>query len=73
MKEEPSPSPHFLRGRATSSPPQFGHTLPIDVAHDSQNVHSYVQMNARPVSGVAAWQLSHSARISNAIAPLRAS
>jgi len=40
----------------------------IDAAHDSQNVHSYVQMNARPFSGVAAWHFSHSARISRAIA-----
>jgi hypothetical protein len=32
----------------------LGHTLFIDVAHASQNVHSYVQMNAAPVAGVAA-------------------
>jgi hypothetical protein len=47
-------SHHFLRGRATSSPPQFGHTPFIDAVHDSQNVHSYEQTNARPSSGVAA-------------------
>ena len=45
---------HFLGGRRTSSPPQLGHTLFIDVAHASQNVHSYVQMNAAPVAGVPA-------------------
>jgi hypothetical protein len=45
---------HRRRGRGTSSPPQLGHTLFIDVAHASQNVHSYVQMNAAPVAGVAA-------------------
>ncbi|HEY8794716.1 MAG TPA: hypothetical protein VIM15_07170 [Gemmatimonadaceae bacterium] len=45
---------HRRRGRGTSSPPQLGHTLFIDVAHVSQNVHSYVQMYARPVAGVAA-------------------
>jgi hypothetical protein len=32
------------RGRRTSSPPQFGHTAVIAVAHVEQNVHSYEQM-----------------------------
>src|SRR5688572_3112179 len=40
------------RGRATSSPPQFGH-LPFStvVTHDAQNVHSNEQMSASLDSG----------------------
>jgi hypothetical protein len=41
-----------LRGRATSSPPQFGH-LPANTvsAHETQNVHSKEQILASPESG----------------------
>ena len=31
---------YFLRGRATSSPPQFGQIESISFAHLEQNVHS---------------------------------
>jgi hypothetical protein len=37
-------------GRATSSPPQFGHTEDISSAHATQNVHSKLQMRASAVS-----------------------
>jgi len=68
VSQRPKRAPHhFLLGRGTSSPPQFGQTPLIDVAHDSQNVHSNEQTNARPFAGVAAWHVSHSARISSAI------
>lgn len=40
------------RGRATSSPPQFGHTpFRTFVAQAAQNVHSNEQMRASPASG----------------------
>ena len=40
------------RGRATSSPPQFGHLPPSTPSlHERQNVHSKEQMNASPESG----------------------
>jgi hypothetical protein len=58
---------HFLRGRATSSPPQFGQTPLMAEVHDSQNVHSNEQTNARPFAGVAARHFSHSTRISSDI------
>jgi hypothetical protein len=32
----------------------LGHTCFIDWVHDSQKVHSNVQMKARPAAGVAA-------------------
>ena len=55
VSQRPKRAPHhFLLGRGTSSPPQFGQTPLIDVAHDSQNVHSKEQTNARPFAGVAA-------------------
>jgi hypothetical protein len=39
-------------GRATSSPPQFGHTpCSLSVAQSTQNVHSNVQMRASALSG----------------------
>ena len=55
------------RGRRTSSPRQFGHTWPIALLHFSQNVHSYVQMNADPSADSAAPHFSQLLRISRVI------
>ena len=40
-------------GRATSSPPQLGHTDDISSAHATQNVHSKLQIRASPASSSA--------------------
>jgi hypothetical protein len=40
-----------LRGRLTSSPPQFGQRIAIFCAQSSQNVHSNEQMRAWVESG----------------------
>ncbi len=58
------------RGRATSSPPQFGQTASIASAHATQNVHSNLQMRASPPGESAVVQRSHSVRISSANAYL---
>src|SRR3954471_12362644 len=55
------------RGRATSSPPQFGQTPSISSVHETQKVHSNVQMRASPSGDSAVPQRSHSVRISSAI------
>jgi hypothetical protein len=56
------------RGRATNSPPQFGHIRLISSAHPSQNVHSYVQIKAAP-AGVSSFpHFSHSPFIASDIA-----
>jgi len=54
------------RGRATSSPPQFGQTSSIDSAHATQNVHSKEQMRASPSGANPFPQRSQTARISRA-------
>jgi hypothetical protein len=59
--------PALRLGRATSSPPQFGHTLFISAPHAVQNVHSYEQIRASPPGSSAVPQRSHSPRISSAI------
>jgi hypothetical protein len=54
------------RGRATSSPPQFGQTSSIDPAQPTQNVHSKEQMHAAPSGASAFPQRSQTVRISSA-------
>jgi hypothetical protein len=49
----------LLRGRARSSPPQFGHKASNADAHDGQNVHSKLQMNALDAGLRSAEQRSH--------------
>ena len=58
------------RGRRTSSPPQFGQTLESASVHDTQYVHSNVQMYATPSPASAVPHLLHDARSSRAIPPL---
>ena len=52
------------RGRATSSPPQFGQTLSMVSAHATQKVHSKEQMRASPSGARAFPQRSQTVRIS---------
>ena len=52
-------------GRATSSPPQFGHTDDISSEHATQKVHSKLQMRASPASSSAASQRSQVVLISS--------
>jgi hypothetical protein len=48
-----------LRGRATSSPPQFGHIpLSLSSAQGTQNVHSNEQILASPAGGKSVLQHS---------------
>src|SRR3954454_20045179 len=56
------------RGRATSSPPQFGQTPSIASVHETQKVHSNVQIRASPSGESVTPQRSPSVRISRAIA-----
>jgi len=46
-------------GRLTSSPSQFGQMADISLVHDSQNVHSYEQMNAMSVWPIGEPHFSH--------------
>jgi len=58
----------YLRlGRATNSPPQFGHTAFIAAAQLGQKVHSWLQMRASPSGGRSALHFSHDALISSGI------
>jgi hypothetical protein len=56
------------RGRATSSPPQFGHTRSISSAHATQKVHSWLQIVACPSGTSAVPQRSQLVLISSATA-----
>jgi hypothetical protein len=54
------------RGRATSSPPQFGQRPCIESAHTAQNVHSWLQIRASAaVTGNDAWHRSHAVFIAS--------
>jgi hypothetical protein len=65
MEVQVSGTVHAIRlGRATSSPPQFGHTCSITSPQAAQKVHSNEQMTASPSGVTAAPQRSHSLRIS---------
>jgi hypothetical protein len=65
--EVPNGAPHArLRGRATSSPPQFGHTSSIAAAQSTQKVHSYEQIVAGPSGASADPHRSHASRSSSA-------
>ena len=59
------------RGRATSSPPQFGQTSCVEAAHVGQNVHSKLQIRAAPSFGSATPQASQVSRISSTAASFR--
>ena len=54
-------------GRATSSPPQFGHKRSSAWVQSRQYVHSWLQMKASPSARSGPWQRSHSVRISSDI------
>jgi len=56
---------YLRRGRATSSPPQFGQVCCICSAHPEQNVHSKLQIRASPSCGSDASHRSQVARISS--------
>jgi hypothetical protein len=56
------------RGRATSSPAQFGQIWSIESAHATQNVHSNEQMRASPSGASPFPQRSQTSRISSAMA-----
>ena len=58
------------RGRATSSPPQFGQRCDISDPHAVQNVHSKLQITASPASARVVLHRSHTARISNMVLAL---
>ena len=58
-------------GRATSSPPQFGHTDDISSEHATQKVHSKLQMRASAASPSPASHRSQVVRISSMGGPYR--
>src|SRR5579864_8428509 len=60
------------RGRATSSPPQFGQRPCIESAHAAQNVHSWLQIRASAaVTGNNAWHRSHAGFIASDMGSFR--
>src|SRR5215813_11107199 len=70
LPRRPGQAPFFRRrGRATSSPPQFGQTPFIASVQATQKVHSKLQIRAGPSALRAAPHRSQTGRISSAIRP----